>query len=623
MLGRRKLYHGRKKRMRQFIAVILLLTVLFGIYGFIQFRRIKKAAVEVVAAGQKVKESLKQNDMDQVQGELDTLKTRYASFKSTAQGIYWMRFIPLIGGYISDFHHGVEAGDNLIAAAVLSVDAIAPYADLIGFKKGATSFVEKSADDRIQTAVLTLDKVLVKVDDIALYVDKARDHLDQISVNRYPTKVGGREVRAKLKNIITQFDGIAAFFVDAKPLIKKLPEILGTDREKTYLIWFQNDKELRPTGGFLTAYAIFRVKQGKFQVTRSADIYTLDDSIKSHPPAPDEIRKYHKGVSQFFIRDSNLSPDFPESVKLFDSLYQKSNQKVEYDGIFTVDTFVLVDVLNVLGDTEVRGTVFSAREDKRCDCPQVIYKLLDEIDRPVGFIKSDRKGILGDLMFALVQKALGFSPSQYWGKLSQELIKNLQQKHILVYLKDTDAQKAIQAINFGGKIRDYEGDFLHINDANMAGAKSNLFVKHTIISDTIIKDDGTVYRKVEVEYKNPYRHSECSLERGGLCLNATLRNWLRIYVPKGSALVDFQGSEKKTLTYDELGHTVFEGFLNVRPLGKSTAVVTYTLPFKVKEKKDYQLLIQKQPGTKGHKYTVNITGRGSESFELIEDREVK
>lgn len=155
-----------------------------------------------------------------------------------------------------------------------------------------------------------------------------------------------------------------------------------------------NDKELRATGGFLTAFAVFKVDQGKFKVERSEDIYTLDNSIKNHPAAPRPIALYHKGVSKFQIRDSNLSPDFVETNKLFDELYQNSSEKVDYDGVIAVDTHVLVDALEILGDTQVRGLNFSSKIDKRCDCPQVIYTLLDEIDRPVAYLKADRKGIL-------------------------------------------------------------------------------------------------------------------------------------------------------------------------------------------------------------------------------------
>ncbi len=333
------------------------------------------------------------------------------------------------------------------------------------------------------------------------------------------------------------------------------------------------------------------MNKGKLNVSASDDIYNLDNAIGNHPAAPEKILDYHKGVSRFYVRDSNLSPDFVESIELFNSLYQRAPNKVDYDGIFALDSKVLVDMLQIYGDTEVNGVTFSAKQDDRCDCPQVIYQLFDIVDRPVNYIKEDRKGILGDLMFALLQKALGFSPSQYWGTLIQTMYGNLEQKHILLYFEEKDLQEAAEKINFAGRIRPYEGDFLHVNNVNFAGAKSNLFINETITSRTKTR---SAEREVVIEFKNPYPHSDCNLERGGLCLNAQLRNWMRVYVPKGSKLVKFIGSETKVQTYDEFDKTVFEGFMRVNPLGKATVTITYTLPQNLKN--DYSIMLQKQPG---------------------------
>jgi hypothetical protein len=227
------------------------------------------------------------------------------------------------------------------------------------------------------------------------------------------------------------------------------------------------------------------------------------------------------------------------------------------------------------------------------------------VDRPVNYVKTNRKGILGDLMYALFYKAIGFSPSKYWGTLAQTMFKNMEEKNILLYYKDANIQSAVEKMNYAGRIRDYDGDYLDVVNVNFAGAKSNLFVTKSI--ETTV-NTGTKERVLTVEYRNPYPHSDCSLERGGLCLNATLRNWVRVYVPKGSQLVDFKGSLMKVQTYDELGKTVYEGFLTVAPLGKSEIKVTYKLPSTVDTNK-YKLLIQKQAGEKDIKYNVKIDGQ--------------
>lgn len=605
--------------MKKFIIFLVLLLVIVGVVGYfvayLPYTRIKAKGEILVASAKEMKYVFSLNDIDQMNAKYKGFTSKYKDFEKEAKTVYWLAFIP----HVKDFKNGVEAGNYLIDAGQESLTAITPYADLIGFKKGTTSFVERSAEDRLQTAVATLDKVLSKIDKVSEDIKQAESRIQSIDEKRYPDKLGKYEVKSSIKNLKEEFHGVSSLFVDAKPLLKNLPEMLGKDKEKTYLILFQNDKERRATGGFLTAYAVFRIKDGKINIQKSADIYSLDNTISVHPAAPREILTFHKNVSQFYIRDSNLSPDLPKSVELFNSLYQKSGDKVDYDGIVMLDSKILVDMLTIFGDTEAGGVRFSAKNDARCDCPQVIYQLFDMVDRPVGYVRENRKGILGDLMYQLFYKAIGFSPSKYWGTLAQTMFKNLDETHILLYFKDPSLQKSVENLNYAGRIRDYKGDYLHINNVNFAGAKSNLFVSEAIESTTTF--DGGVKRNVKIEYRNPYPHSDCSLERGGLCLNATLRNWIRVYVPQGSKLIEFKGVSKQS-TYDELGKTVFEGFLTVDPMGKAEASVQYTLPSAM-TKDNYSLLLQKQAGTDGQKLKVQVDGSTKYDGVFSVDKEIR
>lgn len=597
----------------KFIALFAVVGMIFATISYFKIylpaKKIQASAQNLMVLAKDLKTVAKENDMDLIVKKFGEIESAYDSFEKDASAIFWTKNIPYFGKYGADFLSGVTAGRNMLLAGKTALTAVTPYADLIGFKKGGPSLSDKSADDRLASAVLTLDKLTGSVDEIADLLDKAEKEIENIDPADYPEKIGERPVRERMTQILTDFESGVGLFVNARDFVKQLPTFLGAREEKTYLFWFQNDTELRPTGGFLTAYAIFKVKQGRIEVVKSEDIYSLDAGISRRPPTPKEILTYHKGVSTYFIRDSNLSPDFPTSVKLFETLYNAGKETKDYDAIITIDTQVLVDTIRILGETGAGGKSFKADTDPRCDCPQVIYELLDEVDRPVGYVKADRKGILGDLLYEVMKKALGSSPSQYWGPLAKEMIRDMQEKHILLNFKDSVSQKAIEKINFGGKINETKGDYLHISDTNFAGAKSNLFVQHSVMSKT--KFEGSkITRELEIEYKNPHKHSDCNLERGGLCLNATLRNWFRIYVPKGSTLTSLIGSIKPTRTYEDLGYTVFEGYNEVMPEGKASVKVKYTLPTTIESNKDkYSLLIQKQPGTKGHSYSVNIAGK--------------
>lgn len=606
-----------KKKVGIVFFVLLLVLCAFAYFSFyLPYTRIQAKGMAVMVSGKDLKEAFSKNDIDLLSSKLKIFDEKYGELEKESQTLYWAVAIP----YVSDFKLAVEAGRYGVEAAKATVASIAPYADLIGFKKGESSFVDKSAEGRLQTAVLTLDKVLKNVDVISADIDQIEKRLEKIDENRYPTEIGGKKIRSTITSVKDQFVGISRLFVDAKPLLKKLPEILGSKKEQTYLILFQNTAERRATGGFLTAYAVFKIKDGKMTIDNSSDIYTLDASIPSHPVAPPEILTYHKGVSSFYIRDSNLSPDFVKSLDLFNSLYKKSSLRVNYDGVIALDSKILVDMLTIFGDAQVDGVTFSAKIDKRCDCAQVIYQLFSVVDEQVGYVKDNRKGVLGDLMYELFNRALRFSPSKYWGSLAQAMFKDMDEKHILLNFVDPAIQQSIEKLNYAGRINASKGDYLHVNNVNFAGAKSNLFTTETIISKST-KENGTTKREVQVEYRNPYPASNCNLlQERVLCLNAPLRNWVRIYVPLGSKLIAFDGSSMKVQTYDELGKTVFEGFLIVNPMGLAKIDVTYTLPSSVDAS---TLLIQKQPGVDGQKYDVSLEGTSVFKGIMSKDTEFK
>src|SRR3989338_6498041 len=108
-------------------------------------------------------------------------------------------------------------------------------------------------------------------------------------------------------------------------------------------------------------------------------------------------------------------------MKLFNSLYDKSAGRVAVDGIIALDTSVLVSTIKIL-DNEINagGLTFTSDIDKRCDCPQVIYELEDNISRPVNYEKEGRKDLLGALLYSIMEKALKSSPKLYWGPLFQQ-----------------------------------------------------------------------------------------------------------------------------------------------------------------------------------------------------------
>ncbi len=614
----------RKGKIRKIFFIVTAFLLILSVLLFFPARGLYIQAQRTNSTAQKVVDAIKNQNIEQAKIELANTKEELLKTQKAYSFFVFTKIIPGIGGYYRDGEHLFNAGIAGIEAGQISVDALIPYADLLGLK-GESAFVSGSADDRIQTAVKTLDKLTPKIGEIAQKIEIVQTNLDDIYLEKYPQKIGDKEVRNKLISLRSTIDNLSTLFINARPLLENLPDLLGQPESKRYLILFQNDKELRPTGGFITAYALFKIDKGKFIVEGSDDIYKLDEKKTTQISPPKQFIEHLK-VYNLHLRDANYDPDFIDSIKRFEEIYNDTAGAVTVDGIVAVDTHVLVEAMRILGPIPAYGTNFTVDNDERCDCPSVIYELEDYAGRRVAYIREDRKDIIGVLLYQIMQKALGVSPSQYWGKLFQMVLSEFDQKHILAYLHNQDAQKSLESLNFSGRIIDIsEGDYLHINDANLGGAKSNMFVKHTIKQEFNKDKDGTIIKTITIDYKNPREGDKgCNLEAGGLCLNGLLPNWVRIYTPLGSELLEFQGSEDSPTTEEAYNKTVFEGFITVKPESVTQIKVSYKLPKDIqKQGKKLPLYIQKQPGTEGHEMTVIVNGKEVNIINLTEDKKLE
>ncbi|MCX8009009.1 MAG: DUF4012 domain-containing protein [Patescibacteria group bacterium] len=640
---------NRSSMLTFFIKIFLLLIIFVvfftggsGIFLYVKLGTPTKTLIsqvqQISLTGREFVNAVKTQNIDESKVKLTTLRSQLTDIQKTYQDLLWLKSIPYIGVYIQDGERVLNAGFAGLDAGDKAIAALEPNADLLGLK-GKSTFTAGSADERIQIAVKTMTALIPQINAMANDIDKLRKEIEMIDPMRYPEEIRGIKLRSQIVSAKATIENAANLFVNAQPLLIKLPEILGEPKEKRYLILFQNDKELRPTGGFLTAFAQFRFARGKAILERSDDIYKLDEAKRKRFQAPKEILTYHKGVNEWHIRDSNLSPDLKLSMQQFEEMYETVAGREKIDGIITVDTHAFVEFLRVLGPLYIGGREFSVENDPRCDCPKAVYELEDYATRPVNYIRTDRKDIIGVLMQTMIQMALGTSPSKYWGQLFQVGLNQIYEKHIMAYFKDEETQKAVEAFNMAGRImtkeetaavlkyREGEGwDYLHVNHSNMAGQKANMFVKESFTKDVTINGDGTITTKLTVDYKNPFPGSDCNLERGGLCLNAPLRNWVRVYVPKGSKLIEGKGTispstgkPQEMITYESLGKTVFEGFLIVNPKGIAKLELTYTSPVNVQGK--YNLLVQKQPGTTGQEFELRVNGK-TRRFTLETDTEL-
>ena len=601
-----------KGRRRLFVILVILAVALIvpSIFAFLGLKTTSSHAKKLVAA-------YKSQQFDSLKAEVAATRNGLQTTNISLGFLFWLRLFPFLGGYYSD-------AKGLINAGVEELTALDKILSNLESSKEELRFDghPKSGPERVTQAVNILNKSLPFLDKVQSNLVKAGDSVKNIDTNKYPEKIGGKTVRKNVEVAKNFILGASVAIKEGKQALTAAPELLGVGKPKNYFLLFQNDKEIRPTGGFMTAFATLSIDNGQVKSTTSDDIYRLDEKLlnvcltKICPlTPPDPIIRYLPEVSgkprsAWSMRDSNISPDVPTAAKEFERMYQMLGEGLPFDGIIYIDSQVVEELIEVTGPIDVFGTTYSAAIDKRCNCPNVIFEL-ESYAEIAAKGEKDRKAILGVLMQQILARSVGADVEKL-PQLVETVARLANHKHIMFNMHDDNTQKALAALNWTGEIKAFDGDYLHINDSNFAGGKSNLYVVQKVTQEINIQKDGTVKKKITVEYKND--------QPFGIWLNGINRDYVRFYVPKGSTLVNSKGSEDKVTTIEDLDKTVFEAFVQVRPQNTRKLEIEFTEPYQPKGQ--YKILIQKQPGAKDFRYIIKVNGSTKADFKLEQDKEL-
>lgn len=615
------------------VAGVITIAVL-GVLVLSVFFLIVKPAYAVLGPINKLKadsnalgEAFKKQDLDGVKASLETLKVDFNDLRASRDANFgWAKGFSLTKDYYSDSEHFITAGLDGVDAISEFVNVVQPFADAAGFKSQANVEVtDPNAGSGLAEAVAgwvkVMPEVASKMDPVIEKVDKVGEELQQVDANRYPENIGGVAIKSNIEAAQQYLSKAKDYGPDIKAALTVIPSVLGVGAEKRYAIIMQNDYELRPTGGFWTNYATFRIKDAALNSDfTSKDMYSIDQIISTTdtiytspflPPTP-PYAQFLK-VEHTYARDSNFSPDYVTSVDAWMKYYNKAHliaplEAKPINGVFAMDTHVIRELLKITGPVTVGGTTFDS-DSAVLELEKIASLELRE--------QQNRKKVLGDVMEAMLINMYK-SERNLWPKFIETAIKLAIEKHAQGYVFDNaDAQKLLEKYNFGGRIMPYDrGDYSFVVSTNLAGNKNNAFVTKSVVHN-ITQENGKVLHEVVINYVfgDP--------QPGYEPLVSQYAEWVRVYAPAGSKLVSVDGSDATTSadTGEELGKVYFAGHITLPPHESKTIKFKYEIPNTLITDKAYNLYLQKQAGTNNDKHTVNVKGKTQEA-ELITDKEL-
>lgn len=387
-------------------------------------------------------------------------------------------------------------------------------------------------------------------------------------------------------SFFTKFLGMVPMEKQTKNEIRTAADIVDylskkDDQEKIFLLLFQNNMELRPSGGYLGSFGILKIKNGDIISIEAHDTNIFDgrvpDGTLTPYPMPELLN-----IKDWKMRDANWFPDFKESAQKAEGFYKAGQGEENFDGIIGINASVLPSVLKITGPISIEGYA------EEFNSENAVINLESAVERDykeAGVKHADRKSILKSMSALLAERVKKLSLNKKL-ELLKSIESDLNQKDIQLFFKDAVLQKKAEEIGWAGKIDTaWKKDYLMINDANLGALKSDLKIKREFeYTLDLSREKPTANLKI--------RYIHTGKEKDWMTKD--YQGYLRVYVPNGSWLEEnINVGERKFA--EEYGKKVL-GFIIKAPLDQTTEIsLRYTLSENIKNQ-PYNLLIQKQSG---------------------------
>ncbi|PIW37229.1 MAG: hypothetical protein COW24_01310 [Candidatus Kerfeldbacteria bacterium CG15_BIG_FIL_POST_REV_8_21_14_020_45_12] len=503
----------------------------------------------------------------------------------------------------------IEAGADLSAAGEQLAAAMQVLSTV------DVSAVAKDEDTGLTSILLVVHSAL---DPTVSHLASAIEHLNNVNPSSVPSErrdlvVAAQETLPDIYEAVDQGLGVTELLLS----------FLGHESEKSYLVLFQNNYEMRPSGGFIGTIAAINVKQGVVTGLNipGGGVYDVSGQVKAAILPPEPLLLV---ADSWNLQDSNWFAHFPTSAKKAEEFYTLGGGEA-VDGVIALVPSVVERMLDVTGPIDLsrqHGVVI----DKTNFYSIVQTKAEEKFDetRESKQIIADMTPLLFSQLFATAEDPDGLM------RILSIVRTSLEEKDMLVFMNDSEIQKKFTGQDWSGELKYTDRDYLNVVHANIAGGKTDGVVEEAISHTANIQSDGSVIDNVTLTRVHKGKS-------GDLFTGVNNSEYIRFYIPEGSQLISVSGFDKidpalfkepaadaeadaelvrisGEITHDkdrnvdfnvEYNKQVIGGWVVTSPGESSTVSLEYRLPFTLVNDQlwssadHYSLLVQKQPGSFG------------------------
>lgn len=468
------------------------------------------------------------------------------------------------------------------------------------------------------------------------HLQAAQTALEQIDLQAVP-----EEHRATLGTVSSAIPALIATIDEFESFYALVKELLGADGTKRYLIIFQNNTEIRPTGGFIGSFAEVKVRDGVIEHLNipGGGSYDLQGTLQENLRAPEPLQLLN---ARWEFQDGNWFPDFPTSARQLMQFYEDAGGP-SVDGVLAVNATFISKLIGLLGSIEMEDY------GRTIDQENFIFETQKIAEYEFDKEKNTPKSFIGDLAPKLVERTIEKTSEDFLAVVDY-LNTGLTTKDLQLYLADQELQRQILEQGWGGEMKQTPDDYLMMVDTNLGGGKTDGVIKQDVDLHVEIAGDGTITNTLTIS------RTHFGIQ-GLLFTGVNNVDYLRVYVPKGSTLLEASGfsipdqslfdipdeewtidddlayglltasidPQSGTMISEEQGKAVFGNWVQTKPGTTSIVTFQYRLPFKLESLDEsgmvaslkslvglpqtdtYSVLVQKQPGVLDRTTQIRVT----------------
>jgi len=477
---------------------------------------------------------------------------------------------------IANFERLVSAADEITSA---TGELLSLYGDLSGNTGGAQKIFSDGAID-----VDRLERIAPRVDTVLDDLAAAETNLEAIETNGRLTEPLD-DIRDQALAEMAPVQTAVEVLVDIAPV---LPEALGADGPRRYLIAIGNQAEMRASFGAPLSLLMVEFDDGRISIPIKGQT-----STELFPPLNARVNWFGPAYNPFFQGNqrnrpfvvTNTHPNMLFSAQEMAGAWEGGNYP-EVDGIITLDLTAIAAVLEATGPIEspIYGTVTADQigeillidayqdfgQDDALARQQANQQLLDEL---LGRILSGN-----DLVNA-----------------AQAIASTAPGRHFQVWMKDRRLQQLSLEAGAAGVVEDPQtGDWSAMYTQNGNQSKVDVFQQRNQLVVANLREDGSarVRQTLTLTNATPPDRPEGPPERVGY-ETSWLKNAYILYVPRSARnyRVDypqdfnvrpFKGHGRRQLgggwIDDGFGNTMIRLVGWTPPGGQSLVSVSYELP---------------------------------------------